>query len=158
MKQLLPVVLLAVTVAVAPFVGAASPDAGGALSAQAPARVRDDAPARYHPLPTLRQQAVEQQAWLEMRMERVLPALMEEYGVRMWILSMREYAEDPVFWSITSPTTFAARRRSIYVITRRDDGTLERLALGGTSQGGVFEAFRSTRPATTQPTAELVGN
>jgi len=101
---------------------------------------------------------VEQQAWLELRLDRVLPALMEEYDARMWILSMREYAEDPVFWSITSPTTFAARRRSIYVITRRDDGTLERLALGGSSQGGVFEAFRSTRPAPTQATGELVGN
>lgn len=126
--------------------------------AQAPANVPDVAPARYHPLPTLREQAVEQQAWLETRLERVLPGLMAEYDVRMWILSMREYAEDPVFWSITSPTTFAARRRSIYVITRRDDGTLERLALGGTSQGGVFEAFRSTRPAPTQATGELVGN
>ncbi|MDA0328261.1 MAG: M24 family metallopeptidase [Gemmatimonadetes bacterium] len=129
-----------------------------ALTAQAPAAVPDAAPARYHPLPTLREQAVEQQAWLETRLERVLPALMQEYGADMWILSMREYAEDPVFWSITSPTTFAARRRSIYVITRQDDGTLERLALGGTSQGGVFEAFRSTRPAPTQPTGELVGN
>lgn len=127
-------------------------------SAQAPANVPEHAPARIHPLPTLREQAKERQAWLEMRMERILPALMAEYDVRMWILSMREYAEDPVFWSITSPTTFAARRRSIYVITRRDDGSLERLALGGTSQGGVFEAFRSTRPAPTQPTAELVGS
>ena len=83
---------------------------------------------------------------------------MAEYDVRMWILSMREYAEDPVFWSITSPTTFAARRRSIYVFTRQDDGAVERLALGGTDQGGVFQAYRSTRPAPTQPTAELVGN
>ena len=130
----------------------------GAVTAQAPANVPEGAAARYHPLPTLREQAAEQQAWLEMRMDRILPELMAEYDARMWILSMREYAEDPVFWSITSPTTFAARRRSIYVITRRDDGTLERLALGGTSQGGVFEAFRSTRPAPTQPTAELVGN
>ena len=128
------------------------------LSAQAPAPVLVGTPARYQPLPTLRDQAAEQQDWLTMRLERVLPQLMADYDVRMWILSMREYAEDPVFWSITSPTTFAARRRSIYVITRRDDGTLERLALGGTSQGGVFEAFRSTRPAPTQPTAELVGN
>ena len=118
----------------------------------------DDAPARIHPLPSLREQAVEQQAWLDERMQRILPELMAEYDVRMWILSMREYAEDPVFWSMTSPTTFAARRRSIYVITRRNDGSLERLALGGTSQGGVFEAFRSTRPAPTQPTAELVGS
>jgi hypothetical protein len=88
-----------------------------------------------HPLPTLREQAVEQQAWLEARLNRVLPALMSEYGVHMWILSMREYAEDPVFWSITSPTTFAARRRSIYVMTLQPDGTVERLALGGTSLG-----------------------
>ena len=130
----------------------------GAASAQEPVHVPEGVPARYHPLPSLRAQAVEQQAWLELRMERVLPRLMADYDVRMWILSMREYAEDPVFWSITSPTTFAARRRSIYVITRRDDGTLERLALGGTSQGGVFEAFRSTRPAPTRPTGELVGD
>jgi peptidase M24-like protein len=128
------------------------------VAAQAPANVPDGVPSRIHELPTLREQAVEQQAWLEMRMERVLPALMAEYEVDMWILSMREYAEDPVFWSITAPTTFAARRRSIYVITRQDDGSLERLALGGTSQGGVFEAFRSTRPAPTQETGELVGN
>ena len=129
-----------------------------AASAQDPANVPDDAPARIHPLPSLREQAEEQQAWLDERMQRILPELMAEYDVRMWILSMREYAEDPVFWSMTSPTTFAARRRSIYVITRRVDGSLERLALGGTSQGGVFEAFRSTRPAPTQPTAELVGS
>lgn len=130
---------------------------GGGV-AQAPAPVPDEAPARYHPLPPLREQAKEQQAWLEARLERVLPALMAEYDVDMWILSMREYAEDPVFWSITAPTTFAARRRSIYVFTRQPDGTLERLALGGTSQGGVFQAFRSTRPAPTQDTGELVGN
>ena len=127
-------------------------------AAQAPADVPQDVPARIHPLPTLRAQAAEQQAWLEARLDRVLPRLMGEYGVDMWVLSMREYAEDPVFWSITSPTTFAARRRSIYVMSRRPDGSVERLALGGTSQGGLFEAFRSTRPAPTQETGELVGN
>ncbi|HBN16359.1 MAG TPA: Xaa-Pro aminopeptidase, partial [Pseudohongiella sp.] len=128
------------------------------VHAQPPVQVPASAPAHVHPLPTLREQAAEQQAWLEARMDRVLPALMSEYGVDMWILSMREYAEDPVFWSITSPTTFAARRRSIYVMTLQPDGSVERLALGGSSQGGVFEAFRSTRPAPTQDTGELVGN
>lgn len=127
-------------------------------AAQAPANVPEDAAARYHPLPTLRDQADEQQEWLRLRLTRVLPELMAEYDVDMWILSMREYGEDPVFRAIAAPTTFAARRRSIYVFTRQDDGSVERLALGGTSQGGMFEAFRSTRPAPTQPTAELVGN
>ena len=126
-------------------------------TAQAPAPVPEDAAARIHPLPPLRAQAQEQQAWLETRLTRVLPALMAEYDVDMWILSMREYAEDPVFWSIVSPTTFAARRRSIYVLTRRSDGTVERLALGGTSQGGLFEAYSSPRPTAVEQEAELWG-
>lgn len=116
------------------------------------------APARYHAFPSLREEAVERQAWVEKRVTEVLPALMEEYGVEMWILSMREYAEDPVFWSITSPTTFAARRRSIYVFHQTPDGAFDRLALGGTDQGGIFQAFRSTRPAPTQATGELWGD
>lgn len=132
--------------------------ASSSVSAQPPLDVPASVPAHIQPLPSLREQAEEQQAWLEARMDRVLPALMKEYDVDMWILSMREYAEDPVFWSITSPTTFAARRRSIYVMTLQADGSVERLALGDSSQGGVFEAYRSTRPAPTQETAELVGN
>ena len=144
--------------ATVPFIVALLSATVGDLAAQRPVHVPENVPARIQPLPTLREQAVEQQEWLELRIGRVLPKLMAEYDVRMWILSMREYAEDPVFWSIISPTTFAARRRSIYVFTRQEDGTVERLALGGTSQGGVFEAYRSTRPAPTQPTAELVGD
>ena len=98
------------------------------------------------------------QAWVEARLARVLPALMQEYDVDMWILSMREYGEDPVFWSIISPTTFAARRRSIYVFTRQSDGSVERLALGGTDQGGLFQIYRSSRPAPTGERAELWGD
>ncbi len=130
------------------------------LPAQEPAAVTaTGAPARIRPLPPLRQQAREQQAWVEKRVEEVLPRLMREYGVEMWILSMREYAEDPVFWSMVSPTTFAARRRSIYVFhDRGEEVGVERLALGGTSQGGIFQAYRSSRPAPTRPTAELWGD
>jgi len=111
------------------------------------------------PFGTLREQAVEQQKWLDQRMTTVLPALMRKHGVEMWVVPMREYNEDPVFSSIVSPTTFAARRRTIYVFfdqcvqakTRlvRDTTpcTVERIALGGTSQGGVYRAVRSTTAA-----------
>ncbi|MEJ2538891.1 MAG: M24 family metallopeptidase [Gemmatimonadota bacterium] len=129
-----------------------------ALSAQEPAAVPPEAPARYHPLPPVREQAKEMQEWVEARLTRVLPDLMREYDTEMWILSMREYGEDPVFWSIVSPTTFAARRRSIYVFTLQDDGTVERLALGGTSQGGLFEIYRSPHPTPTGEEAELWGD
>ncbi len=121
------------------------------LSAQrAPTRISD----RPHPFGTLREQAERQQRWLETRMQTVLPALMRAQGIDMWIVPMREYAEDPVFSSLVSPTTFSARRRTIYVVfdkcsasgrTDTGDGAcLERIALGGTSQGGVWEAKRST--------------
>jgi Xaa-Pro aminopeptidase len=101
-----------------------------------------------------------QQAWTEQRLETVLPKLMREYGVDMWVLSMREYAEDPVFHSMVAPTTFAARRRSIYVFhDRGPELGVERLALGGGSQGGLYEPYRSARPAPTgRQNAELWGD
>ena len=76
-------------------------------------------PAR--PFGTLREQADTQQRWLASRMSTVLPAVMRKYGVDMWVIPMREYNEDPVFASIVSPTTFAARRRTIYVFSMRGD-------------------------------------
>ena len=126
------------------------------------------------PFGTLREQAAEQQRWLETRMTTVLPALMRKHGVDMWIVPMREYNEDPVFTSLVSPTTFSARRRTIYVFfdecaarSRATDPpgcTVQRIALGGTSQGGVYQAVRSTvkasGPAGTRAneTAELWGD
>lgn len=107
------------------------------------------------PLPSLRQQDAIQQEWLKLRLERVLPALMREHKVQMWIVPMREYNEDPVFSSLVSATTFSARRRTIYVFF--DRGTqkgIERLALGGSSQGGLYSAYRDT----TLKNAELLGD
>ncbi len=116
-----------------------------------------------HPLGTQREWAVAQQEWLRLRMERTLPGLMRRDSIDMWIVPMREYNEDPVFSSIVSPTTFAARRRTIYVFyDRGGDKGIERLALGGTSQGGLYTAVRSeiaaTNVSTGRTTAELWGS
>ena len=108
------------------------------------------------PFGTLREQATMQQAWLSRRLDTYLPALMRKHGVDFWVVPMREYNEDPVFSSITAPETFAARRRTIYVFIDRCAATgappaaacVERVALGGTSQGGVFTARRSTKSVT----------
>jgi Xaa-Pro aminopeptidase len=54
----------------------------------------------------------------------------------------REYNEDPVYRSLTSPTVFAARRRTIFVFTDRGEKGIERLALGGGSNGGLYEVYR----------------
>src|SRR5881397_1228631 len=63
-----------------------------------------------HPLGTLREQAAVQQEWLRYRLDSVLPHLMRRYKVAMWVVPMREYNEDPVFWSLVSATSFCARR------------------------------------------------
>jgi hypothetical protein len=134
-------------------------------------------PVVERPFGTLREQAVMQQRWLDERMTRVLPALMRKHKVDMWVVPMREYNEDPVFSSLVSPTTFAARRRTIYLFfdqcahAERPELArgivpckVERIALGGTSQGGVFQAVRSALPAAgpaggrVAPQAELWGD
>ncbi len=107
------------------------------------------------PFGTLREQATLQQAWLRQRLDTFLPGLMRKHGIDMWVVSMREYNEDPVFAAIVAPDTFAARRRTIYVFFDTCAATgqpaaaacVQRIALGGTSQGGVFDARRATTPA-----------
>src|SRR3954451_17401891 len=111
-------------------------------------------PQPQRPFGTLREQADRQQQWLRHRLTNVLPALRRKHGIDMWVVPMREYNEDPVFTSLVSPTTFAARRRTIYVFFDRcahgaapnaAAGCVERVALGGTSQGGLYDAVRSTK-------------
>jgi hypothetical protein len=115
------------------------------------------APAAEPPytLPPLREQARVQQEWTGLRLERVLPSLMRKHGINMWLVICREYNEDPVFFSLVAPTTMAARRRTIYVFHDRGSAHgLERLALGGGSQGGLYQVYRD--PA--DPSREIPGD
>jgi len=113
-------------------------------------------PSAERPFGTLREQAVQQQAWLKKRLDTFLPPLMRKHGIDMWVVPMREYNEDPVFSSITAPETFFARRRTIYVFFDKCAAAgaavaatcVERIALGGTSQGGVFDARSSMKAVT----------
>jgi Xaa-Pro aminopeptidase len=127
--------------------------AAGSLAAQSrPAAVPE------RPFGTLREQAEIRQRWLKERLETVLPRLMREHGVHLWVVAMREYNEDPVFKALVSPTTFYARRRTIYVFfDRGPEQGVERIALGGTSQGGLYQAVRETELAPDGRPRELWG-
>jgi Xaa-Pro aminopeptidase len=95
------------------------------------------------PLPPLREQERVRQEWLKARLERVLPPLMRRHGVSMWIVLSREYNEDPVFFSLVSPSVMAARRRTILVFNDLGpERGVERLALGGRSSGGLYTIYR----------------
>jgi hypothetical protein len=104
--------------------------------------------AQERPFGTLREQAAIRQEWLKLRLERTLPRLMREHDVDMWVVPVREYNEDPVFGALVSPTTMAARRRTIYVFfDRGGERGVERIAIGGTSQGGLYEVVRDPAAA-----------
>ena len=121
------------------------PNVAGAQArpASAPASATPLTSTPQRPLGTLREQAALQQEWLRIRLEQVLPRLMREHGVAMWIIPVREYNEDPVFWSIVSPTTMAARRRTIYVFCDRGPQRgVDRIAVGGSTQGGLYRVVR----------------
>jgi hypothetical protein len=141
--------LAGLAIAVPAVAVAQTPASGARLAAAA-------LPTAERPFGTLREQAAMQQAWLKKRLDTFLPALMRKYNVDMWVVPMREYNEDPVFPAITAPETFAARRRTIYVFfdkcaaanTPATTQCVERIALGGTSQGGVFDARTSMKAVT----------
>ena len=94
-------------------------------------------------LPPMREQNAIRQAWVTERLEKVVPAALRRHGVAMWLVVSREYHEDPVFFSLVSPTTMAARRRTILVFfDRGPEKGVERLALGGGSNGGLYTVYR----------------
>ncbi|MEO1188506.1 MAG: hypothetical protein AAFW60_05485 [Pseudomonadota bacterium] len=82
------------------------------------------------------------------RLETLLPALMEETEIDMWLVINREYAEDPVYFTLVPQPAFAARRTTILVFHRHADGfdmmTVNRYPLGEPYQavweGGDLDA------------------
>ena len=78
----------------------------------------------------MRERAALMDRWLETRLDTVVPALMRREGIDMWIVSAREYNEDPVIETMLPATWIAARRRTILVFfDRGPDEGVERLAV-----------------------------
>ena len=90
-----------------------------AMGAAQPARAdAPDAEALSPALPpimSLREQARLRDAWTRERLDTIVPRLMREAGVDLWVLVAREYAEDPVVLTMLDAASFPARRRTILV-------------------------------------------
>lgn len=72
------------------------------------------------------------------RLEILLPDLMAQTGYDMWLVIAREYAEDPVYYSLVPQPTFAARRTTMLVFNRTEEG-LERLTVNRYPLGEPYE-------------------
>ena len=96
-------------------------------------------PEPYPQILSLRDRADTRDAWLEERLEKVIPGIMRSEGIDTWIILAREYNEDPVIESMLPATWMAARRRTILVF--HDDGqTVERFAVARYDIGRFFES------------------
>jgi Xaa-Pro aminopeptidase len=80
-------------------------------------------PTRTVPLP-LREQAAVRDRWLSQRLLDVLPGLMDRAGIDLWVVIGREYNEDPVLATLLPAAWLSARRRTILVLERSDDGVV----------------------------------
>jgi Xaa-Pro aminopeptidase len=91
------------------------------------------------PILPLRERARIVDRLLKERLETVIPAIMREQGVQMWIVAAREYFEDPVTASMLDAESFHARRRTIFVVYDPGAGKpVERLTVSRYGLGGQF--------------------
>lgn len=76
---------------------------------------------------------------LQDRLENLLPRLMRDEGIEMWVIINREYNEDPVYLTLVPEPVFAARRTTMLVIHDRSPReALDRLTVSRYPLQGVY--------------------
>lgn len=76
---------------------------------------------------------------LKDRLDEVVPRIMREQKIAMWVLAAREYFEDPVTATMLDAESFHARRRTILVFFDPGEGKpVERLTVSRYGMGGLF--------------------
>lgn len=74
------------------------------------------------------------------RLETIIPKIMREAGIDMWLLMSREYFEEPVLATMLDAESFHARRRTILIFFDRGDGQpIERLTVSRYGLAGLVE-------------------
>ena len=129
-----PMILAAALIAVA--APAAPPRAADSVAAQG--RVIDSADG-FRVLSS-RERIEPENRMVRERLETLLPQLMSESGLDMWLVINREYAEDPVYFTLVPQPSFAARRTTMLVFARKPDGSLERLSVNRYPLGEPYES------------------
>ncbi len=101
--------------------------------------VEQDAPAAPTVLP-LRERARLQDKWLGKRLDQIVPALMREQKIDMWVLIAREYLEDPVVATMLDAESMHARRRTVLIFYDPGDGRpVERLTVSRYALADLFQ-------------------
>lgn len=113
-----------------PAAAASAPLALSETEVQAPA---------VPPILSARERAETETRILAERLDTVVPAIMREQGIDLWLLVAREYFEEPVVASMLDATSMHARRRTILIFHDPGGGKpVERLTVSRYGLGGLF--------------------
>ena len=127
-RSTLKLALVLLIVGAAAPVGAAEPAQGRVI----------DGPGAVLPE---RQRPTVVNAVLRERLDELLPSLMREAGIDLWLVINREYAEDPVYLTLVPEPVFAARRTTMLLFfDRGPEEGVERLTVSRYPLGELYEA------------------
>lgn len=91
------------------------------------------------PLLSARERALAENRILAGRLDAIIPTIMREQGIDLWLLVAREYFEEPVVASMLDAENMHARRRTILIFHDPGDGKpVERLTVSRYGLGGLF--------------------
>jgi Xaa-Pro aminopeptidase len=91
------------------------------------------------------------------RIRQLLPSLMKQSNIDMWLLISREYNEDPVLKTFLPATWISARRTTMFVFVRQGT-TVKALAIAPYNVGNVFERAwdKKSQPNQWQALVEII--
>ncbi len=137
--------------------------AAGAQAAQADKPLAMSETEAAHPaLPAIlpaRERAALENRILAERLDTIIPAIMREEGIDLWLLVAREYFEEPVVASMLDAENMHARRRTILILHDPGNGQpIERLTVSRYGLGGLFEPAwdPDAQPDQWQAVADLI--
>ncbi|KJF44232.1 M24 family metallopeptidase [Draconibacterium sediminis] len=107
----------------------------------------------------MQQRAEVVNAWLEERVETVLPEVMRRAGVDMWLVMAREYNEDPVIKTLLPATWQSARRTTMLIAYDPGDGKpLETFGVSRYDTGKTFKTIwnKEEQPDQWKALAEII--
>nr|WP_298926957.1 M24 family metallopeptidase [uncultured Erythrobacter sp.] len=91
------------------------------------------------PILTMRDRADVIDRILAERLDTVIPQIMREEGVDLWLMMSREYFEEPVVASMLDAKSMSARRRTILIFHDPGEGQpIERLTVSRYGLAGLF--------------------
>jgi peptidase M24-like protein len=89
---------------------------------------------------TPRDRVAPENRMLQERLDTLLPPLMQEADLDLWLVIAREYAEDPVYFTLVPQPNHAARRTTMLIFDRQADGSVKRMAINRYPFGAPYES------------------